>query len=59
MYNIMVEQQISEFVIHFDPMQYFLYKRELEGGDGAQIFISFIVNKSISQLSTNTQGASL
>jgi hypothetical protein len=55
----MVEQQISEFVIHFNDMQYFLYKRELEGGDRAQKYLSFIVNKPISQLSTNTQGASL
>jgi hypothetical protein len=59
MCNIMVERQIWEFVIHFNGMQYFLYKRELEGGDGAQKYLSFIVNKLISQLSTNTQGASL
>jgi hypothetical protein len=59
MYNIMAGQQISAFVIHFDPMQYFLYKRELEGGDRAQEYLSFIVNKSISPLTTNTQGASL
>jgi hypothetical protein len=33
---IMVEQQIWEFVIRFNDMQYFLSKREHEGGDGAQ-----------------------
>jgi hypothetical protein len=36
MCNIMVEQQIWEFVIRFDDMQCFLSKLEHEGGDVAQ-----------------------
>ena len=40
-------------------MKYFLYKRELEGGDGAQKLKWFNVNNLMSQLIHNTQGVSL
>lgn len=59
MCNIMVGQQIWEFVIHFNPMQYFLNKRTYEGGDGAQKLKWFNVNNLMSQLIHNTQGVSL